>query len=103
QPQNHVLQKATYLEAMEALLKAGADPNVRLKKSLWFDTFGDDYLGVDRMGATPFWRAAYAADVPAMRLLVSYGADPNIPTMKPPERRRRGGDMVDPSGLPPVP
>jgi len=40
-------------------------------------------------GATPFWRAAYALDVDAMRLLKDHGADPGIPTLKPPERRRR--------------
>lgn len=107
QPAYYMQQRTTYLELLEALLKAGANPNVRLNKSLWFDTYGDDYLGVDRMGATAFWRAAYATDVEAMRLLVAHGADPNIPTMKPPEGRRRGrGDQAaeaDPSGLPPIP
>ncbi len=107
QPAYYMQQRTTYLELLEALLKAGANPNVRLNKSLWFDTYGDDYLGVDRMGATAFWRAAYATDVEAMRLLVAHGADPNIPTMKPPEGRRRGrGDQaadVDHSGLPPIP
>jgi hypothetical protein len=67
-----------------------------------------DLLDVDTRGATPFWRAAYATDVEAMKLLMRYGADPNIPTMKPPERARRGGraggpPRADPSGLPPVP
>jgi hypothetical protein len=32
-------------------------------------------------GSTAFWRAAYGTDVEAMKLLVKYGADPNIPTM----------------------
>ncbi|HXV86993.1 MAG TPA: ankyrin repeat domain-containing protein [Gemmatimonadales bacterium] len=105
QPVHYTQQQTTYLELAESLLRAGADPNARLKMSPWFDTYGDDYLGVDRMGATPFWRAAYATDVPAMRLLVAHGADPSIPTMKPPEGRRRGrgGQDVDHSGLPPVP
>jgi ankyrin repeat protein len=105
QPAHYTQQRTTYLELMEALLKAGADVNTRLKMSPWFDTYGDDYLGVDRMGATPFWRAAYATDIAAMRFLVAHGADPSIPTMKPPEgRRRRGGQNdVDQSGLPPVP
>ncbi len=104
QPTYAAQQRTTYLELMTALLDRGADPNVRLSKQLWFTTFGDDYLGVDRMGATPFWRAAYALDVPAMKLLVARGADPNVPTVKPPERRRGGGgdDRPDPSGLPPV-
>ena len=34
QPAFHLQQKATYLELMEALLKAKADPNARLKRSL---------------------------------------------------------------------
>ena len=38
-----------------------------------------------------------------MRLLLRYGADPNIWTRKVPGRRRRGGAQEDPSGLPPVP
>ena len=107
QPVNSVQQRTTHVQLLEALLDAGADPNARLDQSLWFTTFNDDYLGVDRMGATPFWRAAYALDVEAMRLLVARGADPTIPTMKPPERRFRRGsgseEGADPSGLPPIP
>ena len=55
-------------------------------------------MGVDFAGATPFWRAAYSLDVDAMRLLVRYGADPNIPTMS-------YGAVLrdkDPSGVPAV-
>lgn len=108
QPADYMQQEVTYLELMEAFLEAGVDPNVRLTKQLWFTTFGDDYLRVDRMGATPFWRAAYALDLSAMKLLVSYGADPHIPTKKTAPRRYRRGpsqpaDRADPSGLPPVP
>jgi uncharacterized protein len=112
QPTYHHQQEATYLEVMEALLEAGSDPNVRLKRQLWYTTYNSDYLGVDRTGATPFWRAAYATDVAAMRMLLAYGADPNIPTMRPPERRRGFGggggggggvEEADPSGLPPIP
>jgi ankyrin repeat protein len=62
-----------------------------------------DLLRVNLAGGTAFWRAAYATDIDAMRLLVSYGADPDIPTVKPPERRRRGQSAEDLSGLPPAP
>jgi ankyrin repeat protein len=120
QPTYNQQQKTTYLELMELLLKAKANPNVRLNRSLWYTTYNRDNLRVDFKGATPFWRAAYATDVPAMKLLLAYGADPNIPTIRPPARVRggRGGGAgaatsdpnaapapprVDPSGVPPVP
>ncbi|MGH2901385.1 MAG: ankyrin repeat domain-containing protein, partial [Solirubrobacteraceae bacterium] len=82
QPTAQTQQKTTHLELMEALLKAGADPNARLSKHLWYMSYNFDLLGVNTVGATPFWRAAYGLDVPAMKLLISYKADPNIPTTK---------------------
>ena len=42
-------------------------------------------------GSTAFWRAAYGTDVDAMKLLVKYGADPNIPTMAAGGGGRGGG------------
>jgi ankyrin repeat protein len=109
QPAYHLQQKATYLEVADALLKAKADPNARLKRSLWYTTYNRDNLRVDFAGATPFFRAAYATDVPAMKLLLAAGADPQIATIKPAARARRAGTIdggparVDPSGLSPVP
>ncbi len=106
QPAFHLQQKATYLEVAEALLKAGADPNARLKRSLWYTTYNRDNLRVDFAGATPFFRAAYATDVAAMKLLLAAGADPAIGTIKPKARARRGSTGApreDPSGVPPVP
>lgn len=105
-PQQHVYmqQDHTYLEVMRKLLAAGADPNARLTKHLWFMSYNFDLLQIDAKGATPFWRAAYALDVEAMELLAAHGADPSMPTQKVPSRRYgRGGDEVDHSGLPPVP
>jgi len=105
-PQQHIYmqQDHTYLEVMRRLLEAGADPNVRLTKHLWFMSYNFDLLQIDAKGSTPFWRAAYALDVEAMELLVAHGADPSIPTEKVPSRRYgRGGDDTDHSGLPPVP
>ena len=101
QPTDYMQQAVSYLELMEAVLEAGADINARLTKSLWYTTYNRDLLGVDRTGATPFWRAAYALDIDAMCLLLAYGADPDLPTTKVPGRRRRGDD-TDHSGLPPV-
>jgi uncharacterized protein len=105
-PKAYQQQKITYLEVMKALLDRGADPNVRLTKKIWYQAYNSDFAGVDESGATPFWRAAYASDVDAMKLLIAYGADPNIPTIKP-AGRPRAGDVTriveDISPLPPVP
>jgi ankyrin repeat protein len=112
QPTAQYQQQTGYLELMEDLLKAGADVNARLSKHLWYMSYNFDLLGVNTAGATPFWRAAYGTDVDAMKLLIKYGADPNIPTTKPagPARDEDGRPIEegavgvkDPSGLPQVP
>src|SRR5262245_60282027 len=91
-------QKASYLDLLESLLKASADPNARTRTQIWYAAYNAGRMGVDFAGATPFWRAAYSLDVDAMRLLVRYGADPNIPTMSYGSPRRD----KDPSGMPTV-
>ena len=113
QPQAFRQQETGYLEFMKLLLDAGADPNQRTSTHIWYAAYNAGRMGVDFTGATPFWRAAYATDVDAMRLLVEHGADPNIWTTRLPDRRRyrdpnfpdtRPEDVpLDPSGLPPVP
>ena len=87
-PQPEAVQnvKAGYLDVMTALLKAHANPNVRIKTHLWYFAFnncGNANCGLENLeGTTAFWRAAYATDVDAMKLLIAYGADPNIPSEK---------------------
>ncbi|HTH24931.1 MAG TPA: ankyrin repeat domain-containing protein [Vicinamibacterales bacterium] len=108
QPRAHMQQKTGYLDLMTLLIDKGADPNARLKMKVWYSGYSFDLSGVDEIGASPFWRAAYASDVAAMKLLVAAGADPNVPTMKPAGRARFGDmlearEVVDQSGLPPVP
>lgn len=113
QPQAFRQQDTDYLEFMRLLLDAGADPNQQTATHIWYAAYNAGRMGVDFTGATPFWRAAYAVDVEAMRLLVEYGANPNIWTTRLPDRRRffdpnfpdtRPDETpADPSGLPPVP
>ena len=108
QPRAFNQQQITYLDFMKALLEKGADPNRRLTKKVWYSEYNFDLAGVDEIGATPFWRAAFAGDVAAMSLLVEHGADPNIATMRPAGRRPLGDtgatrEAQDVSGLPPIP
>jgi ankyrin repeat protein len=92
-PQQHAYmrQKASYLETMEALLQAGADPDARLGRVPWFTLYTFGSLGVNLATATTFWRAAHATDVEAMRLLIAYGANPNLPTLAAASGGGRGG------------
>jgi ankyrin repeat protein len=92
-------QRASYLQVLETLLEAGADPNVRTRSHIWYAAYNTGRMGVDFAGATPFWRAAYSLDVEAMRLLVRHGADPDIPSMTYGATPRNG----DQSGLKAVP
>lgn len=93
QPQEREAQQHSYLDIMEALLAAGADPNARMTLHPWYMEYtgcGNSQCGlIDMKGATTFLRAAYATDVDAMRLLAKWGADPHIATMAPPRRERR--------------
>jgi ankyrin repeat protein len=66
QPRAQLQQRTTYLDLMKTLLDKGADPNARLKKKIWYTQYNFDLLRTDEGGATPFWRAAYAADIDAM-------------------------------------
>ncbi len=75
---------------------------------MWYSEYNFDLAGVDEIGATPFWRAAFAGDVAAMTLLMAHGADPNIPTMRPAGRQRLGDSTAvreakDVSSAPPIP
>ncbi|HEX3645807.1 MAG TPA: ankyrin repeat domain-containing protein [Vicinamibacterales bacterium] len=107
QPQEMEQQKATYLDVMKALLAKGADPDARLKTHPWYLVYsgcGNRNCGLaDTAGSTAFWRAAYATDLEAMKLLAAAGADPNIPTIAPNVPVRRGGGPPAGAGGPVAP
>ncbi|MEO8256667.1 MAG: ankyrin repeat domain-containing protein [Acidobacteriota bacterium] len=80
-------------ELARALLDRGARPDVRIAwKEITFDHVGGQVrlpptirMGrhwLSFVGATPFWVAAQHSDVLLMRLLLDYGADPNIPAVQ---------------------
>ena len=110
-PVDYQEQVATHMDVIAALLAAGADPNARLEKHLWYAEFTVSVFipaGLHYDGATPFWRAAQALDVKAMQLLIEHGADTNIATRvvpkqkKPVDEDEEQEEEIDHSGLPPV-
>ena len=101
--QAHRDQTLNYLDVLTLLLDHSADPNARLATRVWYS---GGLSGVDEIGSTAFWRAAYASDLDAMKLLVARGADPTIPTVKgigrpPTDDGQR--EYTDVSGRPPIP
>jgi ankyrin repeat protein len=68
------------LTLIDALLARGADRNARARRSTQGPRGSARIEPFSDSGATPFWLAARAADVGAMRLLVAHGADPLLPS-----------------------
>ena len=87
QPQAIQTQKTTHLDLLEALLAKGADVNARIKKQPWYFAYnncGNPNCGLETIdGTTPFWRATYALDLDAMKLLIKHGADPKLASIPP--------------------
>ena len=77
--------KLTALDLMRILLEKGADPNQRFQGQ-----FHSTHMpNTDRFDNTPFFRAAVAADVEALKVLVGHGAklDQMPPVEAEPERK----------------
>lgn len=73
--------RMTALDLIQLLLDKGANVNAQLKKQQPYRAKldrGDDTMLTT--GTTPLLRAAKAADIPAMRLLLAKGADPKLAT-----------------------
>jgi ankyrin repeat protein len=75
----HLAVETRKFELINALLARGANPNAQIAKALPFRR-GDYVSRAGHRGATPFWLAAMAADLDAMRLLAEGGADPRLPS-----------------------
>ncbi|HLI84530.1 MAG TPA: ankyrin repeat domain-containing protein [Bryobacteraceae bacterium] len=68
------------MDLIKALLKKGADPNLRTDTVPVHGLMQFDGSWVNFDGQTPFIRAALSGDIEVMRLLLANGADPNIKT-----------------------
>jgi ankyrin repeat protein len=81
--------QTTALDLTRMLLERGADPNVRFQGQ-----FHSTHMpNTDRFDNTPFFRAAVAADVEALKLMIGRGA--TLDQMPPvePEPERKPGDI----------
>lgn len=79
---NHI-DRAASLPLIRLLLAKGAAVNARTREvppsRKWLYAL-NDVSWVDFTGQTPFLRAAFSGDTTVMRLLLEYGADPNLAT-----------------------
>jgi ankyrin len=82
-PTDNFVDRTPVLVFIHELLDAGAGVNDRTREvppsRRWLYALGD-VSWVDFTGQTPFLRAALSGDTTLMRLLLTYGADPNLAT-----------------------
>jgi uncharacterized protein len=82
-PTDNFVDRAPILAFIHELLDKGASVNAGTREvppsRRWLYALGD-VSWVDFTGQTPFLRAALSGDTTLMRLLLTYGADPNLAT-----------------------
>ncbi len=82
-PTTNNIDRAASMPLIKLLLEKGANVNARTREvpppRKWLYSL-NDVSWVDYTGQTPFLRAAFSGDTTVMRLLLEYGADPNLAT-----------------------
>ena len=80
---NNLVDRERAMKLIRKLLAAGAKVNAQTTEyppvRRYMRPLGD-FSWVNIIGQTPFFRAALSGDIDLMRLLLDYGADPNIET-----------------------
>lgn len=84
----------TALDIARLLLERGADPD----KSFAGQLHSTSMPNTDRFDNTPFFRAALAADVEALKLLVEHGADLEQMPVSPPPAAEKEKEAEQPAG-----
>jgi ankyrin len=83
-PTDNGVDRAPFINLITLLIDKGANVNARTRElpppRRWLYSL-NDVSWVDFTGQTPFLRAALSGDTTIMKLLVSRGADPNLPTL----------------------
>jgi uncharacterized protein len=69
-------EKTSYLELLALLADHNANFNVALTTGIWYRPADHNQAWVSLAGSTPFWRAAQANDLPAMKFILAHGGDP---------------------------
>ena len=82
-PTTNNVDRAAILPLIQLLLEKGANANARTRElppsRKWLYTL-NDVSWVDYTGQTPFLRGAFSGDITVMRLLLKFGANPNLAT-----------------------
>jgi ankyrin repeat protein len=83
-PTDNGVDREPFLDFITLLLDHDADVNAQTREvwpaRIWLYSL-NDVSWVDFTGQTPFLRAALSGDATIMRLLLEYGADPNLATL----------------------
>jgi ankyrin repeat protein len=69
-------EKISHLELLGVLADHKADFNIALTSGIWYRPADHNQAWISLAGSTPFWRAAQANDLPAMKFVLAHGGDP---------------------------
>ena len=75
-------ESTSYLELLTLLADHKADFNIALKTGIWYRPADHNQSWIRMDGSNPFWRAAQANDLQAMKFVLAHGADPKAVSLQ---------------------